>query len=425
MAFEFKFPDVGEGVHEGELLKWLVKVGDAVEEHQALAEIHTDKAVVEVPSPKKGIILKLHFKHGDKINVGDVLVTIGVKEEAIQKAAVSKPAKLQKSETKSVSVMGELEEAPPEEEEEKVELPSRKVSENILALPSVRKLARDLGIDLSGINGTGHKGRITESDVRSASPEKPVSKTTTIEQGVKVTFDDYGSVLRIPLHGTRKAIAEHMAKSHQHAVLVTHIDEADVTKLFEIREREKAEAEKKGIHLTYLPFMIKAVVAALKANPYVNSSMDEETNTILLKKYFNIGFAVDTIDGLLVPVIKNADKRGILEIAKELNDLAEKARNKEISLKEMQGGTFTITNIGSIGGTAFTPIPNYPESSILGIGKMIDKPVVKEHKIVIRKILPLVISFDHRIIDGAKIAKFMNHIIKHLEDPNLLWIETG
>lgn len=411
MAFEFKFPDVGEGVHEGELLKWLVKEGDIVEEHQPIAEIHTDKAVVEVPSPKNGKILKLFFKPGDKVNVGDVLVTIEDKN-----GIAAKPL-----EKRSVSVMGELEEAPPEEVTEvKVE---KKAAEHVLAMPAVRKLAKDLNININSVKGTGPKGRVMAEDIRATSPQKPAAKTTIIETEVKVTFEKYGSILKIPLHGIRKSISEHMSLSHQNAVLVTHMDEADVTKLYEIREREKLEAEKKGIHLTYLPFMIKAVISALKANPYLNSSLEDQT--IILKKYFNIGIAVDTTDGLIVPVIKNADKKGILDLAKEMALLSEKARNKELTLEEMQGGSFTITNIGSIGGMAFTPIPNYPEAAILGIAKMMDKPIVRDKKIVIRKVLPLAVSFDHRIIDGAKAARFLNHIIKHLEDPSLLWIETG
>lgn len=408
MIFEFKFPDVGEGVHQGELLKWFVKEGDIVEEHQAIGEIHTDKAVAEIPTPKSGKILKLFFKPGDIVNVGDVLVTIDSSQG------------IQKNE-KSVSVMGELEEAPKEEAKEiKAD---KKAAVHVLAVPAVRKLAQDMKIDINAIKGTGPKGRVMDEDVRNASPEKPAAKTTPVQAGVKVTFEKYGSVLRIPLHGTRKIIADHMALSHQNAVLVTHIDEADITKLFEIREREKAEAEKNGVTLTYLPFIVKAVIAALKTNPYLNSSLEDET--MFLKKYFNIGVAVDTADGLIVPVIKNADKKGILELAKEIKLLAEKGRNNELSLEEMQGGSFTITNIGSIGGTAFTPIPNYPETAILGICRMMDKPVVRDKKIVIRKVLPLVVSFDHRIIDGAKAAKFMNHIIKHLEDPSLLWVETG
>lgn len=416
MAFEFKFPDVGEGIHEGELLKWLVREGEAVEEGQPLAEIQTDKAVVEVPSPKKGIILKLHFNPGDKVNVGDVLVTIGERGE---KAVAIKPVK-QKEERKSVSVMGQLEEATEEEGEMRiVQQPSKKVAPSVLAMPAVRKLAKELNIDLSTIKGTGPNGRVTKEDVKTAKPG--ISKKTEVaSEQPKVMFDNYGSVLHIRLHGTRKAISEHMSESHKHAVLVTHMDEADVTKLSEIREKEKQVAEKNGVHLTYLPFIVKAVIAALKSNPYLNSSMDENSNEILLKKYFNIGFAVDTTDGLIVPVIKNADKKSIFDIAKEMNDLAEKSRNKEISLTDLKGGSFTITNIGSIGGTAFTPISNYPEAAILGVGKMMDKPVVKDGKIIVRKILPLVVSFDHRIIDGAKAAKFMNYIIKNLEDPGSL-----
>jgi pyruvate dehydrogenase E2 component (dihydrolipoamide acetyltransferase) len=378
--------------------------------------------VVELPSPYTGTVAKLHFGEGDIVKVGEVLVTIAEPGEEV-KIPEKKPS--------AVAVVGELEEAPPEEEEVKVEKPAietkvAKVSEKkILATPAVRKLAKVLKVDLALVEGTGYGGRITKEDVEEFSKkpkvEKPVAIKITRKAGL--TYDMYGHIQRVPFKGIRRATAKKMTESWAKVPHVTHTDEADVTELVRIRQKEKAKALEKGIKLTYLPFIVKAVVAALKEHPYVNSSIDEDTQEIVLKQYYNIGIAVDTEEGLMVPVVKIADKKSVLKISEEIQNLAELAASRKIDLADLKGGTFTITNIGVIGGTYATPIVNYPEAAILGVGKIHDKPVVKEGEIVVRKIMGLSLSFNHNIFDGAEAARFMNDLIKNLEDPYWSLIE--
>ncbi len=411
MATEFKFPDVGEGITEGELVEWLVKEGDEVKEHQAIARVETDKAIVEIPSPVAGKILKLNHKAGDTVKVGEVLAVIGEEGEKVQE-------KIKSEMKKSVSVVGELEEAesvtPVKSEMKHVFIGLKE----ILATPAVRRLARNLSIDLSTVTGSGTSGRITEQDVRKAAEYAGVKHEEKVEE-FKVTkkYDMYGYIEHVPLKGVRKVTAQKMVESVKHIPHVTHMDEVDVTELARIREQKKVGAEKQGIKLTYLPFVIKAVIAGLKEFPLLNSSVDEEHGEIIVKKYYNIGIAVDIGEGLVVPVVKGADQKDVLQIAKDIQELAQKAKERKIDLQDLKGGTFTITNIGSIGGTFATPIINYPEAAILALGMIYEKPVVIESKVVIRKILPLSLAFDHRAVDGAYVARFMNSVILHLQDP--------
>ena len=419
MAYEFKLPDLGEGLTEGEIVKWLVKVGDPIEEGQAFVQVETDKAVIEIPSPRKGVVLQLPAAEGGTVQVGQVILVIGEPGETIE--SVAQPKEVEKP--ASVGVVGELEEAPEEVEErvpEKGPLPPP-VKVEVFATPAVRKLARDLKVDLNTIRGSGPKGRVTKEDVQKAAESKEEAPEVAIKAARK--YDMFGFIERVPLRGMRKTIARSMAKSKSTAAHVTAMDEADISKLVELREREKERAAKKGIHLTYLPFVIKAVVAGLEEHPYLNASLDDENGEIILKKYFNIGVAVDTNDGLMVPVVKNAKEKSILKLADELVKLSEKARSRTIDLADLKGGTFTITNYGAVGGTYGSPIINYPEVAILGVGKILEKPVVVNGKIEIRKILPLSLSFDHRVIDGAEAARFMNTVIDHLEDPDLILLE--
>lgn len=414
MAYDFRLPDLGEGIAEGEVIKWVVSEGEKVDEHQPIVEIETDKAVVQVPSPKSGTMLKINFKAGETVHVGDVLCTIGEAGEKIAAKEVKLIPKAAPIKKVSTTVIGQLEEAP--EEEVKTALtPPKKVAEPMIAaLPAVRKLAQEMGVDITKVQGTG--GRITEDDVRRAAG-KSVKETP---KAATVTFERFGRVLRIPLKGIRKTIAENMTKSLSTAAHVTHMDYADVTKLSDFREKEKAAAEEKGVHLTYLPFIIKACTLALKEFPYVNSSLDDETNDIVIKQYYNIGVAVDTEHGLMDPVIKNANEKTIIELGRDIWRLAELCRTREIELKDLQGGTFTVTNIGSIGGIWATPVINWPECAILALGKICDKAIPINGKIEIRKMLPMSLSFDHRIIDGAMAAKFVTEIKRHLEDPDAL-----
>ena len=420
MAYEFKLPDLGEGLTEGEIVKWLVKVGDSIEEGQAFVQVETDKAVIEIPSPRKGVVLQILAAEGGTVQVGQVILVIGEAGEKIEPAVepreVGKPA--------SVGVVGELEEAVEEVEkrvpEKAPETPG--VTVEVLATPAVRKLAREMKVDLGTIKRSGPHGRVTKEDIQKAA-EEGEEKPPKAEIKAARKYDMYGFVERITLRGMRKTIARAMVKSKSTAPHVTAMDEADITPLVALREKEKERAAKQGIHLTYLPFVIKAVVAGLQEHPYVNASLDDENGEIILKKYFNIGAAVDTKDGLMVPVVKNAKEKSILKLADELTKLSEKARSRTIDLADLKGGTFTITNYGAVGGIYGSPIINYPEVAILGLGKVMEKPVVVNGKIEIRKMLPISLSFDHRVVDGAEAARFMNTIIDHLEDPDLILLE--
>lgn len=405
MPFDFVLPDLGEGITEGEVRKWVVREGDSVEEHQTVLEVETDKAVVEVPSPRKGTVLRINKQEGEITKVGEVLMTIAEEGEEVpeKKAPEVKPSEVKPpaGRPKSVSVVGEL----PEEEEED--------AGEILATPGVRALAKELGVALEKVKGSGPGGSITMEDVRSASPK------------VKEERDALGAVERVPLRGLRKTIARNLALSQRTTVFVTGMDEADVTELWSLREREKKTIEAKGIHLTFLPFFIKAVQHALAEHPRLNASVDEEKEEIVLKKYFSIGVAVDTPEGLMVPVIRDAGKKTILALAAEIQGLSVKAKERKIKPEEMKGSSFTITNYGHFGGTFATPIINYPDVAILGAGRISDKPWVKDGGITIRKILPLSLTFDHRVTDGVDAALFLSKVIQYLEDPALLFIESA
>ena len=415
MPKEFKFPDIGEGIEEGEIVKWHVKVGDKVEEHQVVGEVETDKAVAEIPSPYSGTVLKINFKEGETVKVGQVLFVIGDEGEKVleTKGPVFKAA----------GAVGYLEEAPEEDEIKPQTVISRPVSAEVqvIATPVIRKLAKDLGVDIMQVTGTGPDGRITEDDIKKTSENKDVSEEKAPAMKITKKYDMWGYVDHIPLKGIRKSIAKHMVESVKHIPHVTTMDEVDVTKLVELREREKVIAQEKGIKLTYLPFIMKACIAALKEFPLLNASLDEGNEDIIVKKYYNIGFAVDVDgEGLVVPVIKGADAKNIFDIAKEMQELAEKARQKKLDLFDMRGGSISITNYGSIGGLFATPIINYPESAIIGVGRIYEKPLAIQGKVEIRKVLPLSLVFDHRIADGAYATRFLNIIISQLQDPDQL-----
>ena len=392
--YEFKFPDVGEGIQEGVLVKWLIKEKDKIKEHQDIAQIETDKAVADIPSPSSGIVLKLHFKEGDTIKVGDIIITIddGKKEK-----------KTNFEEKKSVAVVGELEEA-----KDIIEVKSFKQVKSeggILATPKVRNLAKKLNVDINNIIGTGSEGRILEEDILNSIKKPEIKKTQML---VKKKYDMFGYIDHIPFKGIRKIIADNMIKSTQATAQVTSMDDIDITNLWNLREKEKIEAEKKGIKLTLLPYVVKAVIESLKKHPYLNAVLYEDE--IAIKKYYNIGIAMDTEEGLLVPVIKGADKKDLLTIAKEIQGLAEKAKNRKLDLMDMKGGSFTITNYGSISGTYGTPIINPGESAIIGLGRAFDKVVLVNNKPENRKILPVSLTFDHQVLDGAEAARFLQSL---------------
>ncbi|WP_227134107.1 2-oxo acid dehydrogenase subunit E2 [Halorubellus salinus] len=535
MPQEFKLPDVGEGVAEGELVEWLVEPGDTVEEDQAVAKVETDKALVDVPSPYNGTVKELLAEEGEMVPVGNVIMVYNVEGEDDLDDTSSSADAAADAGTESADADAGADDAAASAdagEPEEVETPEGRV----FAPPSARKLARELGVDISQVDGTGPSGRVTDADVQahadagaeddagaeeSAEPatadadageassggsaasaqtasaqtasaqrtqqapspqgveaagrEKtlaaPATRKLADEKGVDIddvptdetrdgeafvtpeAVTEYAEAMqeaqaadagamaagetmgadgqretREPYKGVRKTIGDAMANSKYTAPHVTHHDEVDVTELVETRKRLKGEAEERGIRLTYMPFVMKAVVAALKEYPQVNVSLDEDNEEVVTKHYYNIGVATATEAGLMVPVVDAADRKGLLQLSSEMNEKVQKARDRTISIDEMRGGTFTITNIGGIGGEYATPIINHPESAILALGEIKKKPRVMtdengEDAIEIRHVLTLSLSFDHRIIDGADGARFTNEVKKYLENPELLLLE--
>ncbi|MFC6952515.1 2-oxo acid dehydrogenase subunit E2 [Halorubellus litoreus] len=528
MPQEFKLPDVGEGVAEGELVEWLVEPGDTVEEDQAVAKVETDKALVDVPSPYNGTVKELLAEEGEMVPVGNVIMVYNVEgQDDLDDTSSSADAAADADAESAAADAGDDAAASADAgETEEVETPEGRV----FAPPSARKLARELGVDISQVDGTGPSGRVTDADVQahadageaddaaaeeSAEPataesgdaggaaaggstasaqsaqttqsapspqgveaagrEKtlaaPATRKLADEKGVDIddvptdetrdgeafvtpeAVTEYAEAMqqaqeadagamaagesmgadgqretREPYKGVRKTIGDAMANSKYTAPHVTHHDEVDVTELVETRKRLKGEAEERGIRLTYMPFVMKAVVAALKEYPQMNVSLDEENEELVTKHYYNIGVATATEAGLMVPVIDAADRKGLLQLSSEMNEKVQKARDRTISIDEMRGGTFTITNIGGIGGEYATPIINHPESAILALGEIKKKPRVMtdengEDSIEIRHVLTLSLSFDHRIIDGADGARFTNEVKKYLENPELLLLE--
>ncbi len=412
MPFYFKLPDLGEGITEGEVVKWFVKPGDPVEEHQPVMEVETDKAIVEVPSPRAGTVLKLARGEGESVRIGELLLVIGLDgEEAPGPAAAA-------HEEEAATVVGALPEA-----------------QGVLASPKARALARDRGVELSHVRGTGPGGTVTEKDVRAtfgagSQEERPPAEAVSGRGGragppATAGSDGYGPVERVPVKGVRKAIARNLLASQRTAASVTGMEEADITGLWDLRRRERKAAAESGIQLTFLPFFMKAVCHALKVHPMLNASMDEVSGEIVVKGYYNIGVAVDTPDGLMVAVIREVGSLTILELAKRLQEISGKARERRITLEELKGSSFTISNYGAFGGGFATPIINYPDVAILGTGRVRERPWVVGGEVAIRKILPLSLTFDHRVVDGAEAARFLTRVVEYLEDPGRIFIESS
>jgi len=515
MAYEFELPDVGEGVAEGELVSWLVDVGDEVSEDMPVAEVETDKALVEVPSPVNGTVKELLAEEGEIMTVGEPFIVFAVEGEAEEAEPDAGASGDDGSEAGAAAGAGS------DGTGEEVSTPEGRV----FAAPSTRRLARDLGVDIGAVEGTGPGGRVTEGDVRAAAEDgtddaggaaataeagteaeatgtaeatATAAESTTASAGgatagdveaadrdrtlaapatrriaeeldvdidsVPATEERDGEAFvtpeavrnyaqaqqaaqeadtealaryeepgptdreeREPYRGVRRTIGKQMEKSKYTAPHVTHHDEVDVTALVEAREELKGVADERGITLTYMPFVMKAATAALKEFPYVNSSLDEENEEIVKKNYYNIGVATATDAGLMVPVVDDVDRKSLLQVASETNELVQKARERSISPEEMRGGTFTITNIGGIGGEYATPIINHPEVAILALGRIKKKPRVVERdgeeRIEPRHVMTLSLSFDHRIVDGAIGARFTNKVKEYLENPKLLLLE--
>ncbi|PPA72199.1 dihydrolipoamide acetyltransferase family protein [Jeotgalibacillus proteolyticus] len=449
MSFEFKLPDIGEGIHEGEIVKWFITKGDKVEEDDVLCEVQNDKAVVEIPSPVAGTVEDILVEEGAVAVVGDTLIKFDAPgyENLKFKGSDSDDDSSKKEEPKE-----ESKEEPKEEKAESVQEESTDNVETspavesdvdpdrrIIAMPSVRKYARDNDVDIRYVSGSGKNGRISKDDVDSylsgdtASEEASAPAEETKEASAK-TEEKSSSKQQVPegqypetrekMSGMRKAIAKAMVNSKQTAPHVTLMDEIDVTKLVAHRKKFKEVAMERNIKLTFLPYVVKALVAALREFPALNTSIDDDAQEIIQKHYYNIGIAADTEKGLVVPVVKDADRKSIFSISDQINELATKARDGKLSGNEMKGASCTITNIGSAGGQWFTPVINHPEVAILGIGRIAEKPVVKNGEIVAAPVLALSLSFDHRIIDGATAQNALNLIKRLLNDPELLLMEA-
>ena len=394
MPFEFMLPDLGEGIAEVELRRWLVKEGDMIAEHQPLLEVETDKAVVEVPAPRSGVVSAIRRREGDMVRVGEALLTIADRGDEKPQLTGSRGGGI-------VGVLPEAEDMTP---------PGR--GEVVMATPQVRKLARERNIDLRDIRGSGPHGSITRDDLERSGVQSAASP------------EEFGPVEQMPLRGLRRAIARNLMAAQRATAFVTGMEEADVTELVILRSREQSEVEAHGTHMTYLPFFMKAVQHALREHPFLNASIDDRSETIILKKHYHFGISVDTPDGLMVPVIRDVDRKSIIELATEIQTLGAKARERTISRGELRGSSFTITNFGHFGTGFATPIINWPDAAILGCGRIADRPWIHHGEIVIRKILPLSLTFDHRITDGADAARFLAKVVRYLEDPALLLIES-
>ncbi|OFZ19801.1 MAG: hypothetical protein A2X94_17165 [Bdellovibrionales bacterium GWB1_55_8] len=402
---EFKLPELGEGVHEGELVKWRVKPGDKVAHDQPLCEIMTDKATIEIPSAFDGKVAAVHVKEGELVKVGQLMLSFEGKIAADAAAPVA---------TGAVSAGP----ATPASASRPAAAMQATGGGEVLAAPSTRRLAREMGVELSQVQGSGPHGRIMREDLERPAGKRPVAPPSAVR-----TLSSGGEE-RVPFVGLRKRISEKMRLSKDKAAHFTYVEEADATQLVRLRQDAKNIGSKEGIKVTYLPFVMKAMVEALKQFPILNSSLDEEKGELVYKHYFNIGLSIQTEDGLTAPVIKDVDGKSILELAREIQDLVERARQKKLSREDFLGGTITLTNAGSIGGLFATPVINYPEVAILGFNKIFRKPVVAQvnghEEIVIRDWTYFSISLDHRVVDGGVGAEFMKLFIRYIENPSLL-----
>ena len=417
---DVKLPKLGEGADSGVVVNIFVKEGDTVANGQAIIELENEKAVASIPSTAAGKVEKIFVKNGDRISIGQRLISVaGEGQPAAAPTAAPKAA----APKKSAAPAPEPEEA--EEEAAPVEDDGEIVNPNPVASPSVRRMAVELEIDLQKIRGSESGGRIVAADLRdyikrliaaAAKGSKGKGGAAAKAPAERIDFAQWGSILKKPVSPLREVIARRMQESWNTVARVTQFDEADFTGLNALRKKFGAAYEAKGVKLTLTPLILKAVASTLKQHLIFNSSLDEAANEIILKEYIHLGIAVDTDQGLMVPVIRDVDKKSVLDLAKELEQLAAKTRDRKITLEEMKGGTFTISNQGAIGGGHFTPIVNKPEVAILGLGRGAMKPVVRGEKIEARMMTPLALSYDHRVIDGAAAARFMVDLVAALQD---------
>jgi len=434
MAFEFRLPDIGEGVAEGEVVRWFVKEGDSIRADEPLVSVLTDKANVEIPSPKSGRVVHLYAQVGEKVKVGGLLVTI--ETEGVTGTTLTAPPSPEKPLPPSPRPEAKAAAA----NEAPAPRPSGPPAA-VLASPFVRRRAAELGIDLGRVQGTGPNGRITESDLE-ATKERPEETTSSpmwpaLSAPVEaahvpapsprippVASDDVRE--RIPIRGIRRVIAEHMTESKHRAAHFTYVEEVDMTELVILRDRMAKHVEKQGVRLSYLPFLVKAVVAGLKSYPRLNATVDDARQELLIRSRYHIGIATAAPEGLLVPVVRDADRKSVVALAKEIQDLAERGRAGTLSRDELSGSTFTISSLGALGGLLATPILNYPEVAILGVHKIQRRPVYRpDGTLGPADMMNLSISLDHRVVDGFEGAQFIAKVKSYLEDPHQLFAELA
>ncbi len=396
MAYEFKLPDIGEGMAEGEIVRWLVKEGDALAQDQPMVEVMTDKATVEIATPHAGRVLERRFKEGERCPVGAVLIVIEVSADADK------------------TPMGSLAKTPGP----RTEGPSG----GILATPATRRLAREMGVELSKVKGSGPGGQITIADVRAAKVGTASDEAFDNQPTPGISTTSTGDV-RIPFRGVRRMIAEHMVLTQRQVAHFTYVEEIDCTELVELRDKAERRLTGHGVKLTYLTFFVKAAVEALKKHPQLNATLDEPAGEIVQRREYHIGIAAQTPEGLMVPVIRHADRRSLLDLAREIDRLGVAAKNGRVSPRDLGGSTFTITSLGTLGGIVATPIVNYPEVGILAIHKIAKRPVVVDDKIVVRHMMNLSLSVDHRLVDGYDAATFVAEMKASLETPGLIFLD--
>ncbi|SEM11657.1 pyruvate dehydrogenase E2 component (dihydrolipoamide acetyltransferase) [Mesobacillus persicus] len=444
MAYEFKLPDIGEGLHEAQVLAWFIKVGDYVNENDNIVEVQTDKAVVEISSPVSGTVQALGAEEGEVVKVGNTLVTV------LEEAKIGSHPQQEQTENSpqqdsthlnslqsSTAQQKEVTATQPKQQHISIQASNapatRPIKKRVIAAPSVRKLARELGIDITDVPPTGKAGKVTDEDVRNfqrqsaqetaaaLAPEIEVKET---EQTVDIPKALENSDRREAIQGIRKVIYDNMRKSKSTAIHCTGMDEVVITKLVDVKKQLQPYAETMGVKLTYLPFFVKALSKALKHHPIFNASVDDEKMEIVYKKDIHIGIATATNEGLIVPVIKHADRKTVLEIAQEIQDLSKRSRERKLKPAELTGSTFTISNTGASGGWFATPIINYPEVAILGVHSIKKRPIVVNDEIVIGHVMGTSLTFDHRIIDGEPANNFMARVHAYIENPERLILES-
>lgn len=426
MRYIFNFPDIGEGLDEGTILEWYVVKGQQIKSGDPLVKMETDKVVTDIPSPKSGTITMLYGKIGEIIHVGNPLIEVEM--EGIEgKAAVEEIQKpeFEAVEEEGAGVVGTLEIAgknaylPSSSEGADSKKEAAKVAKKVLATPVARAYAKDFNIDINHVTGTGPGGRVMTDDIK-----KYFESSKRMEDEAKIVPQlPSDRITYKPLSQIRKTIAKNMTTSKHNAVHMTVHEEVEITELIRIREKFKKQFADKDIKLSYLPFILKALALSLKKHPSLNAELDLENNRMVYKNYFNIGIAVDTEDGLVVPVIRDVDQLTITELALKVMEIAEKARTRQLSLNDMKDGTFTVTNYGSIGGMFAVPVINYPQAAILGIGRLLEKPIFKGTEVIKGSFFPLSLSVDHRIVDGGETTRFINTFMAYLNEPVLMIID--